>query len=307
MLPGHRCGGPRQDAHEREAPREDAEASGEGDGKGARCRRLHLRCVGIRVTLRALQFCAPPVCAADGWPFFVCPTDYDGAHDEIVAEREKAEVAASTKAQAKKPVRYVHALLEKTQERKLDDERLFEKRLVTELKEEEKELGGASEKFVTAAYRAQLEANKKWEEEQRQIDMLKAKDDVTNKADLTDFYSNMLRGKNAATGGKAVRGASPPKDVVAEKQRQREAAAQREREEVEAAARREQEEAEEADRRLQAAADAAVAAHVKVEAEVRPPRALRLRCTLRPDLLTLALDPAPYPLVCRLLKPQNMR
>ena len=55
--------------------------------------------------------------------------------------------------QAKKQVRYVHALIEKTQERKLDDEKLFEKRLVRELKEEEKELGGASEKFVTAAYR----------------------------------------------------------------------------------------------------------------------------------------------------------
>ena len=31
-----------------------------------------------------------------------------------------------------------------------------------------------------------------------------AKDDVTEKADLTDFYSNMFRGKNSATGGKAV-------------------------------------------------------------------------------------------------------
>ena len=179
--------------------------------------------------------------------------DYDGAHDGIVAEREKddAAKAANSKTNVKKQVRYVHALLEKTQERKLEDERLFEKRLVTELKEEEKELGGASEKFVTAAYRAQLEANKKWEEEQRQLDKLKAKDDVTNKADLTDFYSNMLRGKNAATGGKAVRGGSPPKDVIAEKQREREEAERQERVA-----------AEEAERRVEAAAAAAHAREV---------------------------------------------
>jgi hypothetical protein len=184
--------------------------------------------------------------------------DYDGAHDEIVADRERQDKAkASGSAQAKKQVRYVHALLEKTQERKLDDERLFEKRLVRELKEEEKELGGASEKFVTAAYRAQLEANKKWEEDQAKLDKLKAKDDVTDKADLTDFYSNMLRGKNAATGGRAVRGGSPPKDVLAEKAREREEAA-----------RQKKEEEEEADRRIQAAAAAAAAAaHAKEEAK----------------------------------------
>lgn len=196
-------------------------------------------------------------------------TDYDGAHDEIVAEREKEDAAkaATSKANVKKQVRYVHALLEKTQERKLEDERLFEKRLVNELKEEEKELGGASEKFVTAAYRAQLEANKKWEEEQRQLDKLKAKDDVTNKADLTDFYSNMLRGKNAATGGKAVRGGSPPKDFIAEKQREREEAERQER----AAA-------EEADRRVQAAA---AASHAKEVAKVLRPSLQRCCCAMR--------------------------
>ena len=48
--------------------------------------------------------------------------------------------------------------LEVLAERKLEDDRLFEKRLVSELKKEEEELGGSTEKFVTAAYRAQLEA-----------------------------------------------------------------------------------------------------------------------------------------------------
>ena len=102
--------------------------------------------------------------------------------------------------QVKKQVRYVHALLDRTAERKLEDDRLFEKRLVTELKQEEEELGGGTEKFVTAAYRAQLEANKKWELEQAALDKAKAKDDVTNKAVLSDFYANMLRGKNTSTG-----------------------------------------------------------------------------------------------------------
>jgi hypothetical protein len=80
---------------------------------------------------------------------------------------------------------------------------------------------------------------------------------VTDKADLTDFYSNMLRGKNAATGGRAVRGGSPPKDVLAEKAHEREEAA-----------RKKKQDEEEADRRIQAAAAAAAAAaHAKEEAK----------------------------------------
>lgn len=45
----------------------------------------------------------------------------------------RAQTSEAGKAKAKE-VRYVHALLEKTKERKREDERLFEKRLVAELK-----------------------------------------------------------------------------------------------------------------------------------------------------------------------------
>lgn len=72
-------------------------------------------------------------------------------------------------------------------------------RQVKELKEEEEEFG-QTEKFVTSAYKAQLLANKQHEEEQRMLDELKAKDDVRNKDSMSDFFANMLKGKNKASG-----------------------------------------------------------------------------------------------------------
>ncbi|EKX32365.1 hypothetical protein GUITHDRAFT_82379, partial [Guillardia theta CCMP2712] len=86
-------------------------------------------------------------------------------------------------------VRYVHALIAKTNERKREDERLFEKRLVTELKQELEE-NGDSEKFVTSAYKAQLMANKKWEDERNAKDNFVAKDDVRKKADLSGQFAS---------------------------------------------------------------------------------------------------------------------
>lgn len=54
-------------------------------------------------------------------------------------------------------VRYVHQLLQQTKERKREDEKLFEKQIVKELKKEEEEFG-ATEKFVTSAYKKQVKA-----------------------------------------------------------------------------------------------------------------------------------------------------
>ena len=62
------------------------------------------------------------------------------------------------------------------------------------VQEETAETG--EEKFVTSAYKKQLQANKKWEEEQKRRDAWAERDDVTKKDGLADFYSNMLRGTN---------------------------------------------------------------------------------------------------------------
>ena len=56
------------------------------------------------------------------------------------------------------------ALLKVTEQRKREDEILFEKQLVRELEAEEAETEG-TEKFVTSAYKRQLQANKKWLED----------------------------------------------------------------------------------------------------------------------------------------------
>jgi len=61
-------------------------------------------------------------------------------------------------------------------------------------------MGQSTEKFVTAAYKAQLLANKKWEEEQKAKDAA-AERKAVKKDGLTDFYASMYRGTNAATGG----------------------------------------------------------------------------------------------------------
>ncbi len=97
-----------------------------------------------------------------------------------------------------------------TEERKREDEILFEKRTVKELEAEEEEFAG-SEKFVTSAYKRQLQATQKWAAEKALEDAKIMADDVRKKDGISDFYTNMLKGKNKATGA-TVRGASPPKD-----------------------------------------------------------------------------------------------
>ena len=97
-----------------------------------------------------------------------------------------------------------------TEERKREDEILFEKRTVKELEAEEAEFAG-SEKFVTSAYKRQLQATQKWAAEKALEDAKIMADDVRKKDGISDFYANMLKGKNKATGA-TVRGASPPKE-----------------------------------------------------------------------------------------------
>ena len=61
--------------------------------------------------------------------------------------------------------------------------------------EEEKEIYGQTEKFVTSAYKQKLQEEKRWDEEQKK----KGDEDVTKKKDLTSFYSNLYH--NIAFGG----------------------------------------------------------------------------------------------------------
>jgi len=63
------------------------------------------------------------------------------------------------------------------------------------------------EKFLTSAYKKQLQENKLWQEEEERKAALE--EDVTKKEDLGSFYVNLLT-RNEAYGGRR----SPPKDTV---------------------------------------------------------------------------------------------
>jgi hypothetical protein len=89
----------------------------------------------------------------------------------------------------------VHAIMQKSIERKRYQEYVFEKKQQREAKKEE-ELYGKTEKFVTKAYKEKLlEMNQLEEEEKRRT----KDEDVTRKKDMMDFYRNLLT-KNVAYG-----------------------------------------------------------------------------------------------------------
>jgi coiled-coil domain-containing protein 55 len=67
-----------------------------------------------------------------------------------------------------------------------------ERRLLRE-REREDHLYADKEKFVTAAYRAKLEADAKWIREDAARDAAEAADDVAKKSDLSGFYGGFAR------------------------------------------------------------------------------------------------------------------
>jgi len=70
------------------------------------------------------------------------------------------------------------------------------------LKEQKKEdhLYGGKESFVTASYKKKLQEDKLWLAQEKQREELEAKNDVTKRKNLSDFYLN-LQSRNIAFGG----------------------------------------------------------------------------------------------------------
>lgn len=120
--------------------------------------------------------------------------DYDGCYESI---QEQKEGPAIEKRREVKKARYIHGLLKQAEERKREDQRLDEKRLIKE-REAEMEEYGETEVFLTSGYKKKLMENRKWEEEQRLLAEKEAKEDVT-KVGMQSFYSNLLKG-NVALG-----------------------------------------------------------------------------------------------------------
>jgi len=113
--------------------------------------------------------------------------DYDDAYDAMQQER----VVAKEKPKQEKSAKYIGALMQAHKVREIENEKVFERKMVKEA-EEEAHLYADKERFLTSAYRAKLAAREEYEAELAKQDAEDAKNDVTQKRDLSGFYSNLL-------------------------------------------------------------------------------------------------------------------
>lgn len=132
--------------------------------------------------------------------------DYDGVYDEM---KEKA-VRPRVQDREEKKSRYIQILKEKAKEREQYREVVFERKIAKERSQDD-HLYADKDKFVTRAYKKKLEEQAKWQEEERMRELREAKDDVTKKKDLSDFYFNL--GKNVAFGANDAELRKPEKQV----------------------------------------------------------------------------------------------
>lgn len=136
--------------------------------------------------------------------------DYDGVYDNIKQQTQpnfKARAQKQTVEQEKKP-RYIQALLQKAEERKVVDDLRFERKIRKEAAADEEEFGDLP-KFVTQSYIKKMEENKRAREEMARRD---ARDeDPSTKKNLSSFYTNLLVNNVAfGTGPKADAPKAPP-------------------------------------------------------------------------------------------------
>ncbi|KAG8082088.1 hypothetical protein GUJ93_ZPchr0014g47500 [Zizania palustris] len=119
------------------------------------------------------------------------------AYDEVYDDMK--EKAARPKMQDKivRESKYIAILKEKAEQRKREQDIIYEKKLHKERSKED-HLYADKDKFVTSAYRKKLEDERKWLEEEKRRQLQEEKEDVTKKKDLSDFYFGLH--KNVAFG-----------------------------------------------------------------------------------------------------------
>ncbi|KAF5470915.1 hypothetical protein F2P56_011402 [Juglans regia] len=136
--------------------------------------------------------------------------DYDGVYDEM---KQKA-VLPRVQDQEERKSRYIQLLKEKTKEREQYREVVFERKIAKERSKDD-HLYADKDKFVTGAYKRKLAEQAKWMEEERKRELREAKEDVTKKSDLSDFYFNL--GKNVAFGANDAELRKPEKQADSRK------------------------------------------------------------------------------------------
>ncbi|GIL53780.1 hypothetical protein Vafri_9358 [Volvox africanus] len=120
--------------------------------------------------------------------------DYDGVYDTI----QEARVAPKQQDKMQRQSKYIASLLEQAQQRKREQDVLYERRMMKE-RQQEDHLYEDKERFVTSAYRKKLEEDKKWQEAERQKELEEQRNDVRKVGHMGNFYANLLT-KNVAYG-----------------------------------------------------------------------------------------------------------
>ena len=127
--------------------------------------------------------------------------DYDGVYDQMKAD-ESAKISARVGAAAggeggRKTSRYIGTLKQAAKVREREFDRVYERQLLKE-QEEEKAKFGDTERYVTAAYKQQLQESRKWDAEDARAAELEEQTSASS-AGMHGFYANLLT-KNIGMG-----------------------------------------------------------------------------------------------------------
>ncbi|OEL20997.1 hypothetical protein BAE44_0017983 [Dichanthelium oligosanthes] len=119
------------------------------------------------------------------------------AYDEVYDDMKEKEARPKMQDKVVRESKYIAQLKEKAEQRKREQDIIYERKLQKERSKED-HLFGDKDKFVTSAYRKKLEEQQKWLEEERIRQLREEREDVTKKKDLSDFYFGLQ--KNVAFG-----------------------------------------------------------------------------------------------------------
>lgn len=128
---------------------------------------------------------------------------YKAIQDSLAQPREtRGIVDAGVKVERRS--RYIQRLVDSAKVRRDESERVAERRMVRE-REKEDALYAGKERFVTTKYKERLE-----ESERRRKD---EKEEERVRGNVSDFYKGLLKGRNAAMGGREDARAEGERDV----------------------------------------------------------------------------------------------
>jgi len=159
--------------------------------------------------------------------------EYDGVYDVLQKQKGVALASLQHAKEERKKAKYIFAIKDRAVQRKIEQDIIYDK---VQRREQEKEIGdfGETEKFVTKAYKEKLVLNKLWLEKDAEREIREG--DVTQKSDLTSFYSALLT-KNVALGAETEDEKQQKKNEAEQKKKQKEEEEKRKRKEEEDAKR----------------------------------------------------------------------